>query len=167
MSHIQHSILLDTNIWIDFYLRWRDNSELVSRLIELAMKNDFELLYAAHSVKDVFYLINAELKRAARQQSGKMNDSTALAAKTTSWACIENMCENASAIGADNSDIWLARKYRQLHDDLEDNLILAAAQRADVDFIVTSDKALLQKSTVAAHTPQDAVALLELQLNAG
>jgi predicted nucleic acid-binding protein len=61
----------------------------------------------------------------------------------------------------DNSDVWLARKYRTLHDDFEDNFILAAAERAKVDFLVTSDQSLLRKATVAALSPQDMLAVLK------
>ena len=38
---------------------------------------------------------------------------------------------------------------------------MAAAERAEVDFIVTGDKTLIQKATVAAYTPQDALKYLE------
>ncbi len=72
------------------------------------------------------------------------------------------MRENATAIGADESDVWLACKYRNLSGDLEDNMVMAAAQRARTDFLVTSDANLLRKSTVQAHTIEDAISLLEL-----
>lgn len=77
------------------------------------------------------------------------------------WGCVDNLCEFATAVGLDNSDVWLARKYRTLHDDFEDNFILAAAERAKVDFLVTSDQSLLRKATVAALSPQDMLAVLK------
>ena len=47
------------------------------------------------------------------------------------------------------------------YDDFEDNFILAAAERAKVDFLVTSDQSLLRKATVAALSPQDMLAVLK------
>ena len=42
-------------------------------------------------------------------------------------------------------------------------MVLAAAERAKVDYLVTSDKQLIQKATVAALTPQDMLSVLELR----
>ncbi len=165
MTREQPSILLDTNIWVDCFLGWRSNSKASSELIDLASRTNIKLLYAIHTLKDIFYIINMEIKRVAQEKTGTVSESDALAAKAASWACIENICDCATAIGADSADAWLARKYRKLNDDFEDNLILAAAQRANANFIVTSDKELLQKATVPAHTPQDAIAVLELMSN--
>ena len=64
------------------------------------------------------------------------------------------------AVGADASDVWLARKYQRVHSDFEDCLVLAAATRAEVDLIVTNDDALLRHSPIAALSSSDALALL-------
>ena len=85
----------------------------------------------------------------------------AIAIQEIAWSCIDNLDEIATAVGVDQSDIWLARKYRTFNSDFEDNLILAAAKRASADFIVTSDQALLTKATVAALTPQDMLNFLQ------
>ena len=95
------------------------------------------------------------------RKNGVTTKSDFLAVQRAAWSCIENMREQAIAIGADESDAWLACKYRPLSEDLEDNFVLAAAERAEVDFIVTGDKTLIQKATVAAYTPQDALKYLE------
>ena len=70
------------------------------------------------------------------------------------------MDEIATAVGADSSDVWLARKYQRVHEDFEDCLVLAAARRAKVDFLVTSDDALLQHAPVAALSVDDFLALV-------
>lgn len=70
------------------------------------------------------------------------------------------MCEITTAVGVDESDLWLACKYRNLTWDLEDSFVLAAPRRAEVDYLVTSDQALIQKASVAVLTPVDMTALL-------
>jgi len=90
-----------------------------------------------------------------------VQESDATAIQEIAWSCIDNLSEIATAVGVDQSDIWLARKSRTFNGDFEDNLVLAAARRASVDFIVTSDLVLLKKATVAALTPQDMLAFLQ------
>ena len=152
--------LVDTNVWLDCYLPDRPNSVATRDFICMAQQNSVQLAYPVHILKDVFYLIQLDLKRMARK-NGAGTESDFLAVQRAAWSCIENMREQAIAIGADESDAWLACKYRLLSEDLEDNFVLAAAERAEADFIVTGDKALIQKATVAAYTPQDALKYLE------
>ena len=64
-------------------------------------------------------------------------------------------------VGADESDVWLAKKHRGVHGDFEGNLVVAAALRADADYIVTNDEDLLKHSPVATVTPQAFVALMD------
>jgi hypothetical protein len=53
---------------------------------------------------------------------------------------------------------------RGLNEDLEDNFVLAAFERAHVDYLVTSDCQLRQKATVPALAPKDMTALLEARV---
>lgn len=55
--------------------------------------------------------------------------------------------------------VWLARKHRRIHEDFEDCLVLATAQRAKADVLVTSDEALLRHAPVAALSVDDFLAL--------
>lgn len=59
-----------------------------------------------------------------------------------------------------DTNVWLARKYQRIHEDFEDCLVLAAAQRAKADFLVTSDDALLRHAPVAALSVDDFLALV-------
>ena len=122
--------------------------------------SDLQLVYPVHILKDVFYLLETGLMRKARAE-GFCSESDYVAIKHLVWGCIENMRENAVAVGADESDAWLACKYRRLSEDLEDNFVLVAAERANADFIVTNDEQLIRKATVAAYSPEDAVRYLE------
>ena len=154
--------LVDTNVWLDNFLPDRPNSVQSRTFIMQARTEGVQLTYPVHCLKDIFFIIQAHLKQLARGQ-GQLKDADSLAIQEIAWACIENMREFATAIGADESDAWKACKYRLLTNDLEDCFVLAAAERVPVDFLVTNDQRLLRKSTVNAFTPEDALLVLQAQ----
>ena len=158
------SLLLDTNVWLDYYLGHRTGHAAAFELISRACAKDADLLYAAVSTKDVYYLIAFELKRQARAANeGMLAAHAAAAATETAWACLEHMDELACAVGCDQTDIWTARKQRPLHGDYEDDLIIAAALRSRPSLLVTGDEELLRHAPVAALDVEGAIAYLESQ----
>ena len=146
------TLLLDTNVWVDNYCVDHASNKVVRELLSAAYEKGITLMYPASSIKDVFYVLGHEFRRIA-SQGGVLSESDARAVNEVVWGCVNNMCEIATAVGVDEGDMWLARKYKSLTGDLEDNLVLAAAQRAKADYLVTSDRALIQRATVAALTP--------------
>ena len=155
------TLLLDTNVWLDYYLGWRRGHAAAVELVMRACEQDADLLYAAVTSKDVFYQIGAELKRHARAvNAGVLDEPAAQAAGEAAWACVEHLDEIATVVGCDLSDLWLARKQRALHADYEDDLVIAAALRASPTCLVTSDEALLRHAPVAALCVEDAAKLL-------
>lgn len=153
--------VIDTNVWLDFYLTGRDGGEVAAEAIEAACRQDVALLYTNAQAKDIFFLAGSHLKMLERSRSGCLSSASAAAINTACWGILESMDEFATVVGSDAADMWLAKKYRGLHRDFEDNLVLAAAERAHADLIVTSDEKLLKHAPVAAITPQDLLALLE------
>lgn len=156
------TLLLDTNVWVDNYCKDHVSNDVVRELMSTAYKKGVVLTYPAGIVKDVFYVLSHEFKRVAAR-GGTLSEKDALAINEVVWGCVNNMCEIATAVGVDEGDIWLARKYKSLTGDLEDNLVLAAAQRAKPDFLITSDRQLIQRATVAALTPADMLNVLIAQ----
>lgn len=154
--------LLDTNVWLDNYKSNRQNSRVAQHMISEAKKQDAYLFYPVHSIKDVFYMLGKLFKQEAALENGELSEQDARAINALVWACIDNMRSLATAVGAGQADVNMACKYRKISNDLEDNLVIAAAERAQVDFIVTRDEKLLRKSTVPAFTPEDALAYLEM-----
>lgn len=104
--------------------------------------------------------MGASLKGQARTAVPTLSEGQAGAISAYAAACVANMDEIATAVGADSSDVWLARKYRRIHADFEDCMVLAAAQRAKADYLVTSDEALLRHAPVAALSVEDFLALV-------
>lgn len=153
-------ILLDTNVWIANYLPAHEGHGLVVKLLAAAISGGHELLFPVLSAKDVFYLLSHSQKLQARRD-GELSEEQALAINEFAWGCVENMAALAVPVGADGSDLWLARKGRALQSDLEDGLIVAAAKRGGADFLVSFDERLVKKAPVAALAPADMLALLE------
>lgn len=160
-------ILLDTNVWLDRLIPGRKGFDTARELIDGSVGQDIELLYAMHSLNDVFYQVGLETKHWVKASTGRMSDEWAHVINARCWECIDDMSEIATAVGADGSDVWIARHLREVHNDFEDDMILAAARRAEADYLVTSDQRLIQKATVAALLPDDMLTVLRLRAQEG
>lgn len=160
MRALPSSLAIDTCVWVDNYLGTRPGSGEARSLLDAAIRLDIDLLYAITSAKDVYYLVAQVLKREQAREGVPLTPLLVAANKETAWACVENMERNATAVGLDASDVWLAHKFKPVHDDFEDNLVVAAARRAKADYLVTNDERLLRHSPVAALSPRDMLALL-------
>ena len=156
-------LLLDTNVWLDRLIPNRGGYETAKALIDGSAEDNIELLYSLHSLNDVFYQVGLEGKHWVKANYGHISEQWAHAINDRSWECIEDMSCIATAIGADGSDVWIAQHLRSVHGDFEDNMVLAVAERAKVDYLVTSDRKLIQKATVAALTPEDMLAVLRMR----
>lgn len=155
------SFLLDTCIWLDAFNARHPGSKDANTLIDSALARHTPLLYAMTSLKDVFYIIGLELKRAERAKRGTITKSAAAAIKEVAWGCVQNMLESGTPIALDYSDAWLAMKLKPLHDDLEDDLLIAALKRANAHYLVTTDQQLITHFPDVAIGPRDAVEMLE------
>ena len=134
------TLLLDTNVLMDYLIRRSPNNADAAALIGLADAEENIVLYTASlTLKDVYYLVEQLLKRDARAQ-GKLTDEAAAAARNTAWACIRLLLDHVLVVPIGQSEVWSACSLRHLHDDFEDDLILAAALRAEASYIVTGDK---------------------------
>ena len=154
-------LLLDSNVWIDLFASDRPGRESAQALISWAVDHEVDLLYAATSIKDVYCLLEEREKRRMRAAGKEITPASAAAVNEYAWGCIRAMEELATVVPVHQSDIWIATKYRSVHGDFEDDLLLAAVERAKADFLVTSDEALLRHAPVAAIAPGDLVKLVE------
>lgn len=156
------TLLVDTNVWLDYFMGGRSGHDEACRLISTAIENDVRLLHASLCTKGLFYLVSAGFKHACRQQNGGvLTEQAATTARETAWACLKTLGTLSSPVGCDQSDIWLAEKQRALHDDFEDDLVIAAAMRSNADVLVTRDEKFLCHCPVAALCPADAIKLLQ------
>lgn len=164
MSVSGKRILVDTCVWVDNYCADHAAGACAKRFVAEAYSRGCTLLFAVHTTKDVLYVLESEFKRAARRELGSVDERVATAAKKAAYGCVRNMCDIATAVGADASDVWLADKYLSMHQDFEDNLVLAACRRAQADYLVTNDHRLIAHADVVAKTPADMLALMTLDV---
>ena len=77
------SLLIDTNVWLDYFLPDRAGGKEAIDLIVFAFEYEFPLLYPAAIVKDVFYVAVSTFKRIARAEKGSLTQSDAVTATET------------------------------------------------------------------------------------
>lgn len=159
MSANRPAFLIDTNVWLDYELGYSESHERACRFFRAARIGDARMGIAAHSLKDVFYVARNRAK-AANRKDGMPLDASAKSANAVAWALVEHILESAEIVGSDYMDAYIAHKQRFLHEDYEDDLVIAAAMRMNADFLITSDAALLKHSPVATLVPEDATKLL-------
>lgn len=161
MASQRSALLIDTNIWLDCFLPDRPGRDNAISLILYAYEHSYALLYPTAIVKDVFYLTANAFKHDMRSKNGALAERDAAIATELAWGCVNAMRDRATGVGADESDLWMACKLQSVHNDLEDNLVIAAAERANATYLITNDEALAKHAPVAALTPGDALALLQ------
>ena len=158
-------VLIDTNVWLDRFIPDRPRRELAEALFKACWANDVDMLFPMRALQDVYYQVSVDNKRWVRQEKGILSEGYAHAANDIAWDCIDLMMKLGTPVGADVVDVWYAQHLRHIHPDFEDDMVLVAADRAKVDYLVTNDRQLIQKSTIAALTPEDMIALLEARAN--
>ena len=162
MSETSLKIMVDANVWVDSFCADHAESLAARAFIERAAESGATLLFPVHIAKDVLYVVQHELKRGVLAKKGAVDEASARAIGEAALAFVRNMTENATAVGADASDLWLADKYLALHYDYEDNLVLAACRRSAADYLVTNDRKLLEHADLAAKTPRQMMPILAL-----
>lgn len=155
MAKQPNIVLLDVSVWLDNYVPNRASSADSRKLLAWLTQHDVTITYPITSLDTIFFLVQQSFKVAAHNDGLALQQEDAEAIQSIAWACIENMAELGTPVAADASDFWIARKFRSIHTDLEDDFVLAAAERAQADYLITSDKTLMQKSTVPALSPHD------------
>lgn len=155
-------LLIDTNVWMDYFSGRSDRTADVARLFEIAdVSEQIALFSSSLSVKDVSYLVSAAIKRECRRKNGSLSDNAIAAADETAWACVRQMRELAliAPVGADEVFDSFVFKYR--HNDFEDDLMLGVANRIDADYVVTEDKNLIKHTNGVCINVQQALRLVE------
>ena len=156
-------IVVDTNIWIDYLFGDRAENGAAKRFLLEARRIDAPLVIAPHSLCDVFFIVQQRLKEMNRQDGKLAPEEAAASARSTAWASIDFIMELAAAGPSDQADALIAAKYRNVHGDYEDNLVIACAMRTEARLLVTNNAKLIRHSPVAAMRANDAANLLALE----
>lgn len=156
MTSLQSGLFLDTNILLDYCLPGRRGHDDSFKLIDACCRKNISLYCAVSSLKDVYYVIERSIQNAIAKE-GKHNGGTSV---SIAWGMLERICSLVQAVGVDVSDAWIATKYRSLHNDFEDNMLIAACERARAAHLITSDVELREDAPVSTLRADQALALL-------
>ena len=157
-------LLVDTNVWIDYFLECRPEAhEAAMGFMAEATAADAVLYTSSATMPDLFFLLCQETKRYLREHGKPVDERFAAAVRESAWSSVRNVMELSMIVPVGQNEALRAMTYRDLHDDFEDDLLLAAAARVDADYVVTSDRALLRHAPVACLDPADMRALLRVR----
>ena len=145
-------LLLDTNVWLETFIPNRPHRKDVQELFAEARKHDATLAFSSQTALNVYQKVRKDGKKWSRDQ-GILDEPMAR-------DCVNEMQSIATAVPTDMGDLYLACKHRDTHDDLEDDLVIAACQKACANYLVTLDRKLLEHAPVKAVTPAQMVGLL-------
>ena len=144
-THSSLKLLVDTNVWLDYFLARGERHRSVMQLVERAYASEDVVLFAASpSLKDISYLLTSSMKSGVRQNGGEVTPDVVAAARETAWACVRKVLELAYVAPVDQTDITQAFAYKCVHADFEDDVLLSVAHRIGADYIVTHDDGLLR-----------------------
>lgn len=156
-------IMVDTNVWVDLYVPGRPKRESSAAFFEKARRSQVELVFTLEIARAVFRIVSYEAKRWVRQGKGELSEAYARAIADHAWDFVQDMQEYGTPIGSSTPDLWMAGKLRDVHPEIEDNLIVAACMRIGADYLVTNDAKLLRHSPVATVDPALMTRLLQLK----
>ena len=152
----RYSLLIDTNVWLD-YLLGREGVQEATAAIQSALDHEDVLVTTPGILKDVFFLIGVSLKGWTREAGEKVAEESAFAVNEISWACLSQIQGMSIVLNLGFAEHLEASVLRSKNPDYEDNLLLAVAKIAKVDYIITKDKGLLANDVVSALTPAEYV----------
>lgn len=155
-------IMVDTNVWVDLYIPGRPNREASLAFFEVARRAEAELVFTLEIARAVYRIVSHEAKRWVREGRGELSEAYAHAISNHAWDFVQDMQEYGTPIGSSTPDLWMATKLRDRHPEIEDNLIVAACMRLDVDYLVTNDAKLIRHSPLATVDPSMMARLITL-----
>ncbi|MBR1375376.1 MAG: PIN domain-containing protein [Cardiobacteriaceae bacterium] len=135
-------LFLDTNVLIDAFNQERKQHISAFRLIHLLKKAKYEAFVSSHSLTDMFYIL-------------RKTHSVLLRVK------ILNFILQHCTIIYEDRDMFLTAIANPELKDLEDEMQQIAAQKAGVDFIVTTNLKDFEKSEIAAISISNALSKIQ------
>ena len=143
-------VMLDTNVVVDYLMGRAPGCDDCAKLIAMHYAGKHAVYVSALTLKDAYYLVSMQLKRMERKASGSLSEGMARAADEVAWSCVRQLVENTIVL-------------RSTHADFEDDLIIATALSANIDYLVSNDAELVKHAPIACLSSADAVALLEAE----
>lgn len=154
-------ILVDTNIWLDYFLARGTHHDAVSTFMAKAYQREDTALYVPSlSLKDLAYQLASLMKLDARRAGKEVTPEIAAAAREVSWGCVRNVLEKALVAPIGRTEALGAFTYKRIHDDFEDDLVLASLDAAGCQLLMTHDAALRRHMGNLCLTAEEGLELL-------
>jgi len=154
-------VLVDTNVWVDYYTGRDVDHGHSSKLIKKLLCSKHSVLASSLSTKDLFYLLQAYLKTAHRSYSGgSFNHIQAAAIQEVAWKSTEHLIGAVDIVPVDDIGCRRALSLRETCIDYEDNLVVACAESCGADYLVTCDNALRAPKPLSVVSPKQLYAML-------
>lgn len=154
MSNAHLNLLVDTNVWLDYLLGRPRCKEALNFLGEAAAREDV-IAVAPSIMKDVFFLVCTSLKEEVLADGGdRVSEQSGLAVKRIAWSSLASIQRLSIMLNQGFQEHLEAMTLRDEHNDYEDDLLLATAKSAKIDYLITNDKGLLSNKVVPALSPQ-------------
>lgn len=152
-------VLIDTNVWLGYLVGKEPICSEIKAMLEACVHHEVELFYAPTTLKDLFYLLPRILKQQASATLGVPDDNVSFI--PAAWACVRLVADLATAAPLTSVECELSWTLRETHGDLEDNLVIAAAETCGATYLVTYDKGLSRHYAPACIQPAELTHLLE------
>ena len=136
-------VFIDTNIILDYLCDRTDNIPAYETLVEAALDNRIDLLIAAHSLTNIFYITRKRFSETERQH------------------IIRSICGicKTRPISGESIEKAITSGYSS---DLEDALQMLCAVESNCDYFVTRDQSLYVNCPVRTCLPDELIRELSL-----
>ena len=129
------SVLLDTNVLLDFFEIPRAEHDISAALMVELAKGAIKICVAGTSLKDSYYILSKRIGKAQARHA------------------VESILTTMTILPVDDACCRLA--YACAEPDFEDGIIRAAAEIGHVDYLVTRDRSAFAGSVVPKISPRD------------
>ena len=137
------NVLIDTNIVLDDILNRGSNALLARKISAMSADGLINSHITASSVTDIFYIVSKSLD------------------KGTAKKIIRNLLISYSVVSVGGQDCLHALNLPM--DDFEDALMAACASKANLDYIVTSDKLFINEAALSVPAISPTNFLIEFE----
>ena len=88
------ALLLDTNVWVDYELGTERSSDIMT-LLRMAHRHNARIGIAAHSLKDVYVIIERRIKQLEHAQGLMQEHHAGPSARAVAWGVVEHILQYA------------------------------------------------------------------------
>ncbi|MDF7665301.1 PIN domain-containing protein [Bifidobacterium sp. ESL0745] len=151
-------LVCDTNVLLDYLLETREGHKKAESLFNAFAGMNTTMMCVSLSLKDVDYLAKIAMKRKFRNDESVLVWATiTVLVSQFGWNCIQTLLRIMTVIAVDDQVCRNAVALRPIHNDYEDDLIIAASRQANADMVVTGDQDLIKHFPDLCVSVEDAL----------